>query len=113
MKNAKINFITNHKLDNIKLKQLEFYGFSDIATKIDEQFKMVWNFKKKWDEIVKNDEYRLIENEKTIEINSKTDNVNLATLEKDQKQLAIQIEILMNLAFREGAKQIIEFTKKI
>lgn len=45
MRNAKINFITNHKTDNIKSKLLEFYKFGEIAESIDKQFRTI-NLKK-------------------------------------------------------------------
>lgn len=105
MLNAKINFITEKKIDGVEYKQQALSEYSKIVSNLAEHNKLRACLKSKWDRIVIDPEFSILHEKDEFKIRSNSDRVVIVTL--DNKELAENILTLMNLAFREGAKQII------
>lgn len=105
MLNAKINFITEKKIDGVEYKQQVLSEYSKIVSSLTEHNKLRAGLKSKWDRIINEPEFSILREQDEFKIRSNSDRVVIVTL--DNKELAENILTLMNLAFREGAKQII------
>jgi hypothetical protein len=106
MLNAKINYITEKKIDGVEYKQQEITEYSKIVASLTEHNKLRASLKSKWDRMIIEPEFSILEEAGEFKIRSNSDRVVIVTL--DNEDLANNILTLMNLAFRDGAKQIIK-----
>ena len=106
--NVKFEFINDVKSDPVEAKIEELSEYGEIVKNVDRHFKLNGHITSKWEKALKQPEYELLEENGTFKIRS-SDRITL--VEIDNKDIAENIIILMNLAFREGAKQIIEVVK--
>ncbi|MDD5649818.1 MAG: hypothetical protein PHF86_05260 [Candidatus Nanoarchaeia archaeon] len=103
--NNKINFISDIEVEPVEFIKKLTNEYTQVVRSLDVHLNSRRVLSKKWDDIVDDPEYVLIEDNGSFKIRAKTDRIILVTV--DNKELAENIIILMNLAFREGAKQII------
>lgn len=106
--NVKFEFINDVKRDPIEAKLEELSEYGKIVKNVDRHYKLNGHITSKWEKSLRQPEYELLEENGTFKICS-SDKITL--VEIDNKDIAENIVILMNLAFREGAKQIIEVVK--
>jgi hypothetical protein len=114
--NSKFNFLQEKPLipkDIISLYQEKFSdSVVDIQTGAQKYFYLKNDLIIKWEQLIKNKEYLVSEGvEEEMSIMTKT-NTTLVTL-RCSKETAENIVELMNMAHREGAKQIIELFKSL
>jgi hypothetical protein len=108
--NAKFNFISDVSHDPVEVKQIEQSEYLKILSDNTEFFKLKSLLSKTWQDAVEHPEFFVKEiNNEDYSIMSKTDNVSLVSV--DNKELCVNISLLMNIAYREGAKHIIETIK--
>jgi hypothetical protein len=109
--NAKLNFVTNQEFLEpetiIKQRQSEF---SDILEILDTRFEFRGELRSKWNMLLNFPEYETVKEENTFKIKCNSDNISVATV--DNENLAANIVELMNLAYREGAKQFIQLLNR-
>ena len=106
---VKFEFINDVKSDHVEAKIEELSEYSEIVKNVDRHFKLNGHITSKWEKALKHPEYQLLEENGTFKIRCSSDRITL--VEIDNKDIAENIVILMNLAFREGARQIIEVVK--
>jgi len=118
--NSKLKFLTGY---NSELKPEEgflqkHFDYSDIVKISDTHYNLKGKLLSIWQSFLVDEEFKLIEDieenifiQHPFKIKSKTDSVIIVEL--DNKQIALNITTLMNLAFREGAKKIIEILKTV
>ncbi|MDD5650188.1 MAG: hypothetical protein PHF86_07230 [Candidatus Nanoarchaeia archaeon] len=115
--NSKLKFLTGY---NSELKPEEeflqkHFDYSDIVKISDTHYNLKGKLLSIWQSFLVDEEFKLIEdieeNKHPFKIKSKTDRIIIVEL--DNKQIALNITTLMNLAFREGAKKIIEILKTV
>lgn len=107
--NSKFSFIIDHnnKIDPVEYKQQKLSEYSEIVTNLDIHYKLKGHLNSKWQKAISQPEYRLIKDNK-LKICSSD---NIVLVETNDEQLSESIEVLMNLAFREGLRQAIEILK--
>jgi hypothetical protein len=104
--NDKINFITDIEVEPVEVIKNITTEYTNVVRTLDSQYKFRQHLSRKWNSIVDEPEYELVTEGESFKIRARTDRIVLVTI--DNKELAENIVILMNLAFREGAKQIIK-----
>jgi hypothetical protein len=108
--NNKFNFISDQQVEPTILIAKEQSLYTQITENLEQHYKLRGELSSKWDRIINYPEYTIIEGENCFKIKS-SDGLTLATI--DSKILAINIETLMNLAYREGSKQIIKVLENL
>lgn len=104
--NTKLNFISSNEVEPVQVKQKEQIVYSEIVKTLDTHFSFRGELVTKWNQIINSPEYVLIKNVEGFGIKTTSDNLEIVNV-CDEK-LALSIEILMNLAYREGAKHVIQ-----
>lgn len=109
--NAKFDFISNEKIvDPVEVKLSSLQSFEKIATLVDEHLNLQNRLKNTFNDLAIIPEFFVKEeSENVFKIYSRSDMVCLVEL--NDKNLALNIVTLMNLACREGAKQMINLIK--
>jgi hypothetical protein len=108
--NNKLNFISDQQTEPEVLIAKEQSLYTQITQNLDQHYKLRGELSSKWNKITQIPEYNVFEEENCYKLKS-SDGMTLATV--DSKNLANNIETLMNLAYREGAKQIIQILENL
>lgn len=104
--NNKINFISDNEVEPTEFVTKLINEYTEVVRNLDTHYSIKGALSKKWNNIIDDPEFTVFEEDGMFKIRAKTDRIILASV--DDKNLAENIVILMNLAFREGAKQIIK-----
>lgn len=110
--NQKFQFITDCKIEPEDLLLNNQVLYSKIVKQLDDHYKLRGELSSKWQKFLTDPEFELIKDENSdhsFKIRSKSDRIVLVNL--DDEELASNLIILLNLAFREGAKQVINILK--
>lgn len=112
--NQKFNFIAEEKVEPETIKLIEHTEYSVIAKQLDDHYKLRGGLSEKWQKSLKEPEFEMLVDDNSshkFKIRSISDRIIMASI--DDESLAENITILMNLAFREGEKQIIEVLRDL
>lgn len=108
--NQKMNFIVEDALEPEAQKEKEFTEYELITKTLDKHYEFKGKLLNVWKEIQNCPEYELKEKEdKTFFIKEFSDRINLAEI--DSKEIGLAIITLMNIAYRQGAKKVIDTFK--
>jgi hypothetical protein len=112
--NIKFNFISCTPIgpeNIIKEKTKLSKEYSKIVKNIDVHYNLRNELNSTWNKFLNFPEYEVIKEENSFNIKSRSDGITIATV--DNQNLADAIVELMNLAFREWAKQIVQIVENI
>jgi hypothetical protein len=112
--NIKLNFISGRQIgpENIIEEKTKLSKeYSKIVENIDVHHNLRNELNSTWNKFLNFPEYEVKQEENSFNIKSISDGITIATV--DNQKLADNIVELMNLAFREGAKQIIQIVEHL
>lgn len=112
--NIKFNFISGTPIgpDNIIEEKTKFSKeYSEIVKNIDVHYNLRNELNSTWNKFLNFPEYEARQEENSFNIKSRSDEITIVTV--DNRNLADNVVELMNLAFREGMKQIVQIIEKI
>ena len=109
--NQKFSFLLDQKIEPILIKKKQHTECSKIVEDLEQHFDLRGELNSKWNYILNFPEYEVICEEDQCKIKCLSDNMILASV--TSKELADNIAEVMNLAYREGAKQIIHVLENL
>jgi hypothetical protein len=109
--NQKIAFLTDNKVEPEDIILTAQSEYSIIAKNLDEHYKLRGSLSAFWHKSLESPEFYLMKSDETCKITTKSDNFVIATI--DNEQIAENIIILLNLAFREGAKKVMHILERL
>lgn len=105
----KFSFIEGVDLDPVPIIKTKQTEYSEIVKNLDRHFELRGELTSKWNSLLNFPEFTVIFEDETHKIKCESDRTIIASI--TNKDLAENIVELMNLAHREGAKQIIQILK--
>ena len=109
--NTKFNFVADQNIDPVEIVTKQQSEYSEIVQNLDIHYKLHNELKSKWNYNLNFPEYEYVFEDNEHKIKSTSSKISLVTLQ--DKDLAENIILLMNLSFREGAKQIIQILEHL
>jgi hypothetical protein len=112
--NIKLSFVAGQAITPdriIETKTQLSKEYSKIVEDLDAHYNLHNELNATWNKFIASPEFNIVEDSGNFNIKSISDGLTIASTEN--KEVAENMIELMNLAFREGAKQIIQIVEKI
>lgn len=105
--NAKLKFIEDSKIDISEIRELlknDLKNYGELIDTYEKYLNLKSEFSAKWNSLLNNPHYEFVEEDDQFKIKSSNTTIAIAP----NKDYADVLNDLLNMSFREGAKEIIE-----